>query len=1245
MDSAPFRHKLLYKSRSFTTTAAITEGKNDGLNNGLFFLNQQQFKAITEAGQARCSVDIVALHGINGHTHNTWKHENGSLWLQDFLPHQLPGARVFSFGYPAEIITIASATRRIQDFARALLEGLRAVRRTLEERSRPIIFVCHSIGGIVLKQAVVIASSDAEGYSHIHDSIIGILFLGTPHQGSEATSYPRVLINIMNAAFPDFPGLARKTQANLRNFLERDMDEIQKMGIRFRAKSLDIKIVSFIEQKPTHPFDYRLVDSVSGVVDVPGETIVLMDGCTHFDICRFENDASGIYKRISFYIEKLANVISTPSPRPPLSQEEKKCLRLLSYPEIDNRRQSIKQPQEGTCSWLFEHPNYCNWENGMRHETRDSLLCITGKPGSGKSTLLKQAFQRCHENSSRHCHATLRTAVIAFFFNSRGSKLERSPLGMFRSLLHQLLQQVHPLLGGFLPKFRHQQEVNGVGGKDWLLEDVRDYFKDAIIRQCPRNYRIIVFIDALDECDEDDFAGSGCDGDTARSIAHFFTEALSMAHYAGRDLRICLSSRHSIDGGIQDCFKLRVDDFTADDIWKYIQANLRISENQQDLAQAIIAKSSGVFLWAVLVVSKLSDAHVSGESAAELMDTLNSTPPSLSQLFTQIIDAVPDEDRQTLAQIMLWIAFAKRPLTLTELRFALAFRFPFRSQKDCEASPEFVSDDEQMERILHSRSGGLIETSKTDRNSMHIVQFIHGSVRDFLMLESRFESVDPSFGEGLVDKGHDQLTRSCVNYIKIEELFSAANNDCETSSRKLENDDNAYPFLHYAATSIFEHAANAATFPVPQTLLLQHSQPSQIPTSNCWRYYLEQILAGYGTVQTTLLHLASLYGNPACVQTLLDQGADVNAKGGLYEYPILAASRGGHQVVVQLLVEAGANVRAEDSQGTTALHWAAGKGSEAVIWGVERGERLYRDISHIERGDEEVARLLVGNGASINACQHDGQTPLHCAAKGGRETAAIAQLLLASGGDASMTDSKGATPLHQAASCGNDMMVRLLIENGADVNTKGGNGFTALYTAARKGRDTTVRTLIDKGADINTATPDTHVPNSTAAAQQRDERMKRPSLTKNRDYMKLRGGETPLHVAAKWGHVRVVKLLVENGADVHAEDQHGRTSLHWAARYGWMSVAQLLIQHGANTNAMPGTVEPQWRYYRASRLRGTPLHCAARGDHKMIVHLLLANGADVNAKDIYGRTPQQCVEGKKHHREVSRSLTPFNFGF
>lgn len=56
------------------------------------------------------------------------------------------------------------------------------------------------------------------------------------------------------------------------------------------------------------------MDSVSGVVDIPRETVVLMDGCNHFDICRFGNETSGLYKRVSFHIEKLANGKFKPFP-------------------------------------------------------------------------------------------------------------------------------------------------------------------------------------------------------------------------------------------------------------------------------------------------------------------------------------------------------------------------------------------------------------------------------------------------------------------------------------------------------------------------------------------------------------------------------------------------------------------------------------------------------------------------------------------------------------------------------------------------------------------------------------------------------------------------------------------------------------------------------------------------------------------------------------------------------------------
>lgn len=74
--------------------------------------------------------DIVAVHGLNGDAYETWMHENGSFWLRDFLPGNYPGPRIFTFGYPSEIFT--RSTGKLPDFARSLLEGLMARRRSHE---------------------------------------------------------------------------------------------------------------------------------------------------------------------------------------------------------------------------------------------------------------------------------------------------------------------------------------------------------------------------------------------------------------------------------------------------------------------------------------------------------------------------------------------------------------------------------------------------------------------------------------------------------------------------------------------------------------------------------------------------------------------------------------------------------------------------------------------------------------------------------------------------------------------------------------------------------------------------------------------------------------------------------------------------------------------------------------------------------------------------------------------------------
>ena len=71
--------------------------------------------------------DIVAIHGINGDARRSWTHENGACWLRDFLPDQIPGARVFSFGYDAQV-ALTTSKGELDDFARSLLNCLKIYR-------------------------------------------------------------------------------------------------------------------------------------------------------------------------------------------------------------------------------------------------------------------------------------------------------------------------------------------------------------------------------------------------------------------------------------------------------------------------------------------------------------------------------------------------------------------------------------------------------------------------------------------------------------------------------------------------------------------------------------------------------------------------------------------------------------------------------------------------------------------------------------------------------------------------------------------------------------------------------------------------------------------------------------------------------------------------------------------------------------------------------------------------------------
>lgn len=248
-----------------------------------------------------------------------------------------------------------------------------------------------------------------------------------------------------------------------------------------------------------------------------------------------------------------------------------------------------------TCQWLFRSNEYFLWIVQKDIEKNNGIIWIKGHLGSSKIILMKVAVQYARQPGKCSC-----SIVLEFYFNARGSAIERSPLGLFRSLLCQLLSEIRPFPEDLLSYFQ-AKEANRQQWK-WELEDVKRSFFDLLKRCKYKNIKIL--IDAKDECDEDE--------DDVRDMVDSIKDAAESARARDVSLGICLSSRHYPGIRLSKCLELFMEDHDGDDVRRFVET--RLSSIHQlglpedalvDLQEAIIKQSRGVFLWVFLVVRKV----------------------------------------------------------------------------------------------------------------------------------------------------------------------------------------------------------------------------------------------------------------------------------------------------------------------------------------------------------------------------------------------------------------------------------------------------------------------------------------------------------------------------------------------------------------------------------------------------------------------------------------------------------------
>ncbi|KAK1765274.1 ankyrin repeat-containing domain protein [Phialemonium atrogriseum] len=223
----------------------------------------------------------------------------------------------------------------------------------------------------------------------------------------------------------------------------------------------------------------------------------------------------------------------------------------------------------------------------------------------------------------------------------------------------------------------------------------------------------------------------------------------------------------------------------------------------------------------------------------------------------------------------------------------------------------------------------------------------------------------------------------------------------------------------------------------------------------------------------TALHWAAENGNEEMVQFLIDRDADILKEDKCKDTALHMAARNGHQTIVQTLVKKNAPVEAatvrlaaENNHQEVAKFLIQNKDPEEEdgVIAVELAQK-WPGVGEIlllraaGEGHEAVVKLLLEGGASVDAKDRDGQTPLWRAAWGGHE--AVVKLLLEGGASVDAKDQDGQTPLWRAAGEGHEAVVKLLLEGGASVDAKDQDGQTPLWWAAREGHEAVAKLLQD----------------------------------------------------------------------------------------------------------------------------------------------------------------------------------------
>ena len=525
------------------------------------------------------------------------------------------------------------------------------------------------------------------------------------------------------------------------------------------------------------------------------------------------------------------------------------------------------------------------------------------------------------------------------------------------------------------------------------------------------------------------------------------------------------------------------------------------------------------------------DSLATKRTPRAIREALQNLPTEISDTYDQAmqrIEATNDDDRKIVMNFLLWIAFASRPLSVTEIEHATSITI---GATDVDPDEVLGAGD------LTSMCAGLVII-----DASNIVRLVHFSAQNYV-----YENREKWFPYGDMT-----LARACLTYLSFE-AFQIGACSGPTESDGFKERSSQYPLLEYSCSYWGAHARRAKH---PEDLTDQIisflDRKPHLDSAVQALWYSDGSDVADWDVKSGVhpLHLAAYFGLTKVVSKLLSGGAPVDVRDPLATTPLMYAASSGHALVVQALIREKANLNAVCGRSSSSTH-------RAIAYNHVDVARILLDYPNIDLNILDTSR--------------NDQTPLMLAASSLR--AQIVPIIVHKTG-LNINLRSGpfqSTALTLAASSGDAHIVRQILSHpDIDVN-KRNRWCTPLTEAARDGSLSVVEALLDHGAD-----PEIQEGADNASGTPLNRAIDYGHLNVVR--LLLQRGANPrvldtfnrtiLHSAAVNGQDEILRVLFENktGVDINAQGTNGRTAMHDAAYFDYCSTINILFENGARTD-------------------------------------------------------------------------------